>query len=70
MPGSAQWIEASTATATSELLDDWVTSKCIYTMIFWSKKLARENQKKSPYSQKEIAKLHWLLKAPDVEQMK
>ena len=67
MPGSGQWIETTVATTTPELLNDWVTDKSIYTLVFWSKRFAKEAQKKIPYHQKEMSLVSELLKKPDVE---
>ena len=69
MPGSAQWIETSTATAPAEVLNDWVSDKSIYTLVFWSKNSSRASKKSSPYSQTEIGKLHSLLKPPDIKKI-
>ena len=41
MPGSGQWIETSKETTPAELLNDWITDKSIYTLVFWSKSAAK-----------------------------
>lgn len=41
MPGSGQWVETSIDTTPAELMNDWVTEKSIYTLVFWSKNFAK-----------------------------
>ena len=49
MPGSGQWIETSNETTPPELLNDWITDKSIYTLIFWSKSYAKQIQLKAEF---------------------
>ena len=70
MPGSGQWIETSTATAPPELLNDWITNKSIYTLVFWSKNLAKEATARAQYSRKEMARIMRLLRKPDVDKIR
>jgi len=70
MPGSGQWIETSTATAPPDLLNDWITNKGIYTLVFWSKKLAKEVRMKAQYTEKEMARITQLLRKPDLDKIR
>ena len=66
IPGSGQWVETSTFTTPPDLLTDWVTAKSIYTLVFWSKGLARQVELDCLYSAKETELLAKLLKKPDL----
>ena len=69
MPGSGQWIETSTATTPPEILGDWMQDKSTYTLVFWSKRLAKQCRLRGPLSEEEANLLSKLVKKPDLAQV-
>ena len=70
IPGSGQWREVSTETTPPDSLNDWITDKYVYSLVFWSKNFAEQVGELNPYSEAEMKLMTNLIKKPKLDKLK